>query len=103
MDGKIPVLSRLLIISLLFVLSGNAYSDRDYSPGDVIFISLNQSESLVDFYYKGNLITKVLKDKTGPKSFQVKSFGSFYEPNLSIFPFPIIFFNVKLGKKISLN
>ena len=51
MDGKIPVLSRLLIISLLFVLSGNAYSDRDYSPGDVIFISLNQSESLVDFYY----------------------------------------------------
>ena len=62
MDGKIPVLSRLLIISLLFVLSGNAYSDRDYSPGDVIFISLDQSESLVDFYYEGNLITKVLKD-----------------------------------------
>ena len=62
MDGKIPVLSRLLIISLLFVLSGNAYSDRDYSPGDVIFISLNQSESLVDFYYEGNLMTKVLKD-----------------------------------------
>ena len=59
MDGKIPVLSRLLIISLLFVLSGNAYSDRGYSPGDVIFISLNQSESLVDFYYEGNLITKL--------------------------------------------
>ena len=62
MDGKIPVLSRLLIISLLFVLSGNAYPDRYYSPGDVIFIPLDQSESLVDFYYKGNLMTKVLKD-----------------------------------------
>ena len=62
MDGKIPVLSRLLIISLLLVLSGNAYSERDYSPGDVIFIPLDQSESFVDFYYKGDLITKVLKD-----------------------------------------
>ena len=62
MDGKISVLSRLLIISLLFVLSGNAYSDRAYSHGDVIFISLDQSESLIDFYYEGNLITKVLKD-----------------------------------------
>ena len=62
MDGKIPVLSRLLIISLLFVLSGNEYSDRDYSPGDVVFISLDHIESLVDFYYEGNLVTKVLKD-----------------------------------------
>tara|TARA_Y100000389_G_scaffold60973_1_gene57088 strand:+ start:198 stop:1013 length:816 start_codon:yes stop_codon:yes gene_type:complete len=62
MDGKILVLSRLLTISLLFVLSGNAYSDREYSPGDVVFISLEHSESLVDFYYKGNLVTKVLKD-----------------------------------------
>ena len=62
MDGKILVISRLLIISVLLVLSGNAYPDRDYSPGDVIFISLNQNESLLDFYYRGNLMTKVSKD-----------------------------------------
>ena len=63
MDGKIPILSRLLILSLLFIFSVNAYSGTDYNPGDVVFISLNENESSMNFYYKKNLTTKVLKDK----------------------------------------
>ena len=61
MDGKISVLSRLILTTLLFILSGNAFSDKDYSPGDVIYISLDESESSMDFYYKGNIVTKILK------------------------------------------
>ena len=62
MDGRIPILSRLLILPLLFIFSVNTYSDTDYNPGDVVFISLNQNESSIDFYYNSNLTTKVLKD-----------------------------------------
>ena len=62
MDGKIPILSRLLILSLLFFFFANSYADTDYNPGDVVFISLNENESSKDFYYNSNLITKVLKD-----------------------------------------
>ena len=62
MDGRIPILSRLLILTLLFVFSVNIYSDTNYNPGDVVFISLNENESSVNFYYNRNLATKVLKD-----------------------------------------
>ena len=62
MDGKIPILSRLLILSILFIFSVNTYSDTDYNPGDVVFISLNQNENSLNFYYNSNLITKILKD-----------------------------------------
>ena len=62
MDGRIPILSRLLTLPLLLILSVNSYSDTDYNPGDVVFISLNENESSIDFYYNRNLTTKVLKD-----------------------------------------
>ena len=62
MDGKIPISSRLLILSILFIFSVNTYSDTDYNPGDVVFISLNQNENSLNFYYNSNLITKILKD-----------------------------------------
>jgi murein DD-endopeptidase MepM/ murein hydrolase activator NlpD len=62
MDGRIPILSRLLILPLLFIFSVSTYSDTDYNPGDVVFISLNENESSMIFYYNRNLATKVLKD-----------------------------------------
>ena len=62
MDGKIPILSRLLILSILFIFSVNTYSDTDYNPGDIVFISLDENESSMNFYYNSNLATKVLKD-----------------------------------------
>ena len=62
MDGRIPILSRLLILLILVIFSVNTYSDRDYNPGDVVFISLNENERLVNFYYNKNLATKILKD-----------------------------------------
>ena len=62
MDGKIPILFRLLILSILFIFSVNTYSDTDYSPGDIVFISLDENESSMNFYYNSNLTTKVLKD-----------------------------------------
>ena len=51
MDGKIPILSRLLILSILFIFSVNTYSDTDYNPGDIVFISLDENESSMNFYY----------------------------------------------------
>ena len=39
MDGRIPILSRLLILTLLFVFSVNIYSDTNYNPGDVVLDS----------------------------------------------------------------
>ena len=62
MDGRITILSRLLILPLLFIFSVNTYSDTDYNPGDVVFISLNENESSMNFYHNKNLTTKVLKD-----------------------------------------
>jgi murein DD-endopeptidase MepM/ murein hydrolase activator NlpD len=62
MDGKTPILSRLVILLLLFILSVNTYSDTDYSPGEVVFISLDENESSMNFYYNNNLTTKVLKN-----------------------------------------
>ena len=62
MDGRIPILSRLLILLILVIFSVNTYSDTDYNPGDVVFISLNENERLVNFYYNKNLTTKILKD-----------------------------------------
>ena len=62
MDGRITILSRLLILPLLFIFSVNTYSDTDYNPGDVVFISLSENESSMNFYHNRNLTTKVLKD-----------------------------------------
>jgi hypothetical protein len=62
MDGRIPILSRLLILPILFIFSEYTYSDTDYNPGEVVFISLNENESSMNFYYNKNLTTKVLKD-----------------------------------------
>ena len=96
MVGKILVLSRLLIISFLIILSGNAYSARDFSPGDVVFISLDESESLMDFYYKGNLITKVLKNDRPYLLFGIPYYTKKGENQF-------IFENKKIIKKMTFN
>ena len=96
MGGKISVLSRLFIISLFLVLSGNTYSDVHYSPGDVVFISLDESESSMDFYYKENLVTKVLKNN---KPYLLFGIPYYTEKGANQF----IFKSKKLSKKINIS
>lgn len=96
MDGKISILSRLSIILLVFVLSGNAYSDTDYSPGGVAFISLSENESSLDFYYKGNLVTKVLKDNKPHLLFGIP-YNTSKGENLFVFD------SKKITKKMTFN
>ena len=96
MDGKIPILSRLLILSLLFFFFANSYADTDYNPGDVVFISLNENESSMNFYYNRNLATKVLKDNR-----HYLLFGIPYYTKEGKNEF--IFKSEKIIKKVSLN
>ncbi len=96
MDGKISIISRLLIISLLFIFSGNTYSDTDYYPGDVVFIALGQNERSMDFYYNKNLTTKVIKNN---KPYLLFGIPYYTDKGRNQF----IFKSEKSIKKVSLN
>ena len=96
MDGRILILSRLLILPLLIIFSENTYSDTGYSTGEVVFISLNENESSMNFYYNRNLVTKVLKDK---KPFLLFGIPYYTKEGKNEF----IFKSEKIIKKVTLN
>ena len=96
MHGRIPILSRLLILSLLFIFSVNTYSDTDYNPGDVVFISLNENESSMNFYFNKNLTTKILKDNRAYLLFGIPYYTKEGKNEF-------IFKSEKIIKKVSLN
>ena len=96
MDGKILILSRLLILPILFIFSEYTYSDTDYNPGDVVFISLNENESSMNFYYNKNLTTKVLKDNRPYLLFGIPYYTKEGKNEF-------IFKSGKIIKKVSLN
>lgn len=61
MDGKIKIFYRVLLVIFFVFLSDTAYPDESYSPGDVVLISLDESNVTRDYYYKNNLVTRVRK------------------------------------------
>tara|TARA_B100000902_G_C27227169_1_gene872846 strand:+ start:336 stop:1160 length:825 start_codon:yes stop_codon:yes gene_type:complete len=61
MAGIIKISSNIIVFLILIISSNDLYSKDKFIAGNVAYLPLIENESNDDFYYKNQLVTKVLK------------------------------------------